>query len=76
MRYVKARLRQQRHELAYRVYVTDCLRILTENTARFSGGRYITQDFAASLHHKPADNRTGEEIAADVIRQAGLVVKE
>lgn len=76
MRYVMARSRQQRRDLAYRVYVTDCLRIMTENTARFAGGRYVTQGFSAALRREPVDNRTGEEIAADVIKKAGLVVKE
>ena len=71
-----ARHRQNQRDMAYRVYVTDALRILTENTARYYGGRYLTQDFAASLRREPVDNRTGDEIAADVIKKAGLVVKE
>lgn len=76
MRYVIARHRQNKLEMAYRVYVTDCLRMMTENTAKFSGGRYVTRSFSEYLRREPVDNRTGEEIAADVIKKAGLVVKE
>ena len=74
-----ARHRQNQRDMAYRVYVTDALRILTENTARYDGcfgGRYLVQNFSALLRREPVDNRTGDEIAADVIKKAGLVVKE
>jgi hypothetical protein len=50
--------------------------MMTENTAKFSGGRYVTRSFSEVLRREPVDNRTGEEIAADVIKKAGLVVKE
>lgn len=45
MRYAIARYQSQQRDLAYRIYVTDCLRILTENTARFNGGSYKTISF-------------------------------
>ena len=76
MRYTSARYRQHQRDMVYRVYVTDCLRMMTENTAKFSGGRYVTRIFSEVLRREPVDNRTGEEIAADVIKNAGLVVKE
>lgn len=76
MRYTNARYRQHQRDMVCRVYVTDCLRMMTENTAKFSGGRYVTRSFSEVLRREPVDNRTGEEIAADVIKKAGLVVKE
>ena len=54
MRYATARFNQHQRDLAYRIYVTDCLRIATENTARFNGGSYKTVSFEEII-------RTGKE---------------
>lgn len=74
MWYVLSRYRKHRRDLTYRIYVTDCLRMMTENTAKYSNGTYITGRFADCLKRTKADNRTGDEIAADIIKKAGLVV--
>ena len=74
MRYAIARYNQHQRDLAYRIYVTDCLRIISENTAKMGGGSYITAKFADIINPKPADNRTGEETAADIIRRAEIEV--
>ena len=74
MRYAMARFNQHQRDLAYRIYVTDCLRILSENTAKVGGGSYITAKFSDIINPKPEDNRTGEEIAADIIKRAGIEV--
>ena len=62
---------QMMEDRRYRAYVTDALMIMTENTAKFAGGKHLTQRWADQF--KPVDNRTAEEIAADVIRNAGLI---
>ena len=74
MRYAIARYQSQQRDLAYRIYVTDCLRIISENTAKMCGGSYITAKFADIINPKPVDNRAGEEIAADIINRAGIEV--
>ena len=74
MRYAMARYQSQQRDLAYRIYVTDCLRIISENTAKIGGGSYITAKFEDIINPKPVDNRTGEEIAADIINRAGIEV--
>ena len=74
MRYAMARYQSQQRDLAYRIYVADCLRIISENTAKIGGGSYITAKISDIINPKPADNRTGEEIAADIIKQAGIEV--
>lgn len=78
MRYVLARYRKHMRDLTYRIYVTDCLRIITENTAKCSagGGTYMTGRYIDSMKRTKVDNRTGTEIAADIIKKAGLVVIE
>ena len=75
MRYAIARYQSQQRDLAYRIYISDCLRIISENTAKMGCGSYITAKFADIINPKPVDNRTGEEIAADIIKKAGLEVR-
>ena len=74
MRYALARYQSQQRDLAYRIYVADCLRIISENTAKMGGGSYITAKFADIINPKPVEKRTGEEIAADIIKRAGIEV--
>ena len=58
----------------YRTYITDALMLITENTARFiSEGKYLTSRWVGEP--KKQDTRTGDEIAADVIKKAGIVFK-
>lgn len=74
MRYAMSRYQSQVRDLAYRIYVSDCLRIISENTAKICGGSYITAKLADIINPKPVDDRTGEEIAADIINRAGIEV--
>ena len=74
MRYAMARYQSQQRDLAYRIYVTDCLRMATENTAKMSKGAYTVARFYDIINPKPVDNRNGEEIAADIIKRAGIKV--
>ena len=74
MRYAMARFNQHQRDLAYRIYVTDCLRMVAENTAKISQGSYTAARFYDIINPKPVDNRNGEEIAADIIKRAGIEV--
>ena len=70
MRYATARFNQHQRDLAYRIYVTDCLRITTENTAKtvhaLTDGKAEVHvkgiRFADVLDNKPDDNRTADDI--------------
>lgn len=70
-----ARLNEKVRNDAYRIYVTDALRIVAENTARYAGGNYIKARYADIIEPKKQDDRTCEEITADVVARCGLVVK-
>ena len=74
MRYAIARYQSQQRDLAYRIYVAECLRMVTENTAKISNGSYTVAKFEDIINPKPVENRTGEEIAADIIKRAGIEV--
>ena len=62
---------QQAKDTAYRVYVTDCLKLIAENTGNIS----LKLRYYDIIHPKKADNRTCEEITADIVARCGLVVK-
>lgn len=51
--------------------------IMTENTAKFAGGKSLQVSYydLISKRYKKVDNRTGNEIAKDVISRAGLTVE-
>lgn len=71
-----ARLNEKARSDAYRIYVTDALRIVGENTARYASGNYIKARYADMIEPKKQDNRTCEEITADVVARCGLVVRK
>lgn len=69
-----ALLKDRRINDEWRVYVGECLRTVTENTAKYVGGSYMTTKWADIVDPKPKDTRSGAEIAADVIKKAGLTL--
>ena len=65
MRYAIARFNQHQRDLAYRIYVTDCLRMVSENTARFGGGPYKTVSFEDIIRtRKEKELKPGEAKAS------------
>ena len=71
-----ARLNEKSRNDAYRIYVTDALRIVAENTARYAGGNYIKARYADIIEPKKQDNRTCKEITSDVVARCGLTIKK
>lgn len=68
-------LLKERSEVeVYRVYTTECLRIMTENIAKYTRGTALTAKYMDIINPKPKDTRSGEQIAADVIKKCGLKV--
>ena len=51
----------------YRCYTSDMLKAVVEGL-----GATVDSRFADLLENKPQDERTGDEIALDVIKRAGL----
>ncbi len=49
--------------------------MVAENTANAHSGTYPQKHLLDILDPPPPDDRTGDEIAADIIKRAGLVVK-
>lgn len=55
-------LKKQMQEKAYRIYVTDALKAITENTAKYAGGSYIKARYLDMEDQKPEEIRTPDEI--------------
>lgn len=74
--YVKAKILDDTEELIYKRYMADGLKYVTESISQEFGGEYLYVSFADLIDNnkKQTITRTGEEIAADVIKKAGLVV--
>ncbi len=56
-----------------RIYITDALKVLAENTAR-EGGKMMSKRYYDILNPGEEDNRTAEEIVEDVLSAAGIEV--
>lgn len=54
--------KQEQEEKATKIYYAECLRIISENTAKMGGGSYIQAKLADILDPKPVDNRSANEI--------------
>ena len=52
----------EQEEKAVKIYYAECLRIMTENTAKMGGGSYIEAKLQDILDPKPVDNRTADDI--------------
>ena len=63
-------------EKQYRYYLTDCLKLIAENTAKYAGGSYISNRYKDIVDPQPIMEKTGDEIAAEIIMKAGLHIKE
>lgn len=50
------------------------IKMISENTARFAGGGYLSIDYDDIIQPKAQDSRTGDEIVMDVIRRTGIKV--
>ena len=53
---------KEQEEKAVKIYYGECLRVITENTAKFGGGSYIQAKLQDILEPKPIDKRTSEDI--------------
>lgn len=74
--YAQARQVQYMEELMYRVYVTDALQKITENTANFAGGHIMPYRFYDAVYGngKEKEKESAEEIVRNVTSKAGLEV--
>lgn len=58
-------IEEKQHELAYRIYVTEALRGIPQ-------GQYSQKSFYDIITSKPQEQKSGDEIAMEIIMKAGL----
>lgn len=73
--HVLASVKREWEEKHYRSYMADALWAISENVARIAGGHYVSKRWDELINPTTPDERSGDEIAADVIRRAGLTLK-
>lgn len=66
---------KQAKEEAYRTYVTDTLKALNGNFAKIFGGSFFNMRYYDSVNPAEESDKSGDEIARDIIKRAGLKVK-
>lgn len=57
---------KEQQEEAYKCYVTDALRLITENTAKACGGNYIQARYADLIAPRKEESRTANEVIIDL----------
>ena len=74
IRLILAEYKRQQEELAFRIYMTESIRLLTENTARFSGGSVIKERYydIVNRKHEYEEEKSGDEIVRDIVTRAEL----
>lgn len=66
---------KQAKEEAYRTYVTDTLKALNGNFAKIFGGAFFNTRYVDVVNPNEESDKSGDEIARDIIKRAGLKVK-
>jgi hypothetical protein len=66
LRYVKARINDEVEQKAYRIYVSDALKYVTENTSRSHGGTTLSRRYIDIIDKTPEDERTADEIISSI----------
>lgn len=68
MRYVEARWEDYTREETYRIYVTTSLKLAPQS-------KFINKDYNDIVNMTPVEEKSGDEIVADVFERAGLKFK-
>lgn len=75
MRYTMTRYAKENESEAYRVYVTDTLKVITANVANSIGGAEINERYY-DLVHRSVETRSPEEIISGIKDKCKLTAME
>lgn len=68
--------RNKMTERAYRNYVTDTLKLINDNLTKSFGGKVLKNRYADLVATKKEPEKSGDDIARDIIKRAGLKVRK
>ena len=73
-----ATFQKKNEEIAYKIYITDALKLISENTAGLVKGKIMSKRFCEIAYEekKQEPEKSAEEIIAEVNKKAGLVMIE
>ena len=77
MRYAAARFEQYQKAEAYRIFCSDALKCIAENTRNFAGGSAPSMrlyDVLCGKSQPKAEEKAPEEIVESVIKSGGLTM--
>ena len=73
--YLYLHIQEYVEERNYKIYITDVLKMIAENTAKVYGGNVPKKRYAELIEHKPVEKeKSAEEIIADVNERCGLTM--
>lgn len=83
LRYVLCKIKEETKQKLYKSYVTNCLKGIASNTAKFGGGITMKKTYAESIKKiedinifarktETKQNITAEQIIVDIIAHGGL----
>lgn len=61
-----AYFKKKQEEKTYKMYITDALRLIAENSAKMAGGSYIQARYVDLVEPKKEETRTANEIILDL----------
>lgn len=68
LRYVSSRIDKKFNDDIYRFYITNALKILTTNTAKFAGGTELTKTYREIISNDTVSEEQQEKEAQDIIK--------
>lgn len=74
IRYIIERMKQRAIDSVYRIYVSDVMKMVAANTAKHAGGEFPTKRYVDLIQNNSTTENSGEEIAAEIIKNCGLKV--
>lgn len=71
MEYCIVSFRKQQEEMAWRVYVSDALKLVAENTERFAGGAHMSKRFFDFIKPQSSEQLTSSQVISNIRNKIG-----
>lgn len=76
MRYVKARFHDHEELMAYRIYISDCMKAVVDNIESFGGHGITMRYFEVINNPDEKEERTADEIKEDLKSKMSKLIGE
>ena len=69
-------IKQDTEQRVFETYTAECLRLISENTAKMSGGTFISVKYKDIINPPKKEKKTATEIVEDICLRSGIKVIE